>query len=176
MTWRGRGWWYVTPLFFLQSPEYPSHFYPNKKLQNSLPVHWLGLKNWCFQIVVLQKTLESPLDSKEIKPFDPKGNQPWIFIGRIPAEAPMLWPPDTKSQHIRKDPDVGKDWRQEEKGTTEDEMVGWLQEMVKDREAWHAAVHGVTKSQTWLSAWTELNWTENNQSPTDWRAFYVPLP
>ena len=124
MTWRGRGWWYVTPLFFLQSPEYPSHFYPNKKLQNSLPVHWLGLKNWCFQIVVLQKTLESPLDSKEIKPFDPKGNQPWIFIGRIPAEAPMLWPPDTKSQHIRKDPDVGKDWRQE-KGVIDGEMVGW---------------------------------------------------
>ena len=82
------------------------------------------LKNWCFQTVVLEKTLKSPLDSKEIKPIDPKGNQPWIFIGRIPAEAPMLWPPDTKSQHIRKDPDVGKDWRQE-KGAIDGEMVGW---------------------------------------------------
>ena len=73
--------------------------------------------------MVLEKTLESPLDYKEIKPVNPKGNQPWIFIGRTDAkaEAPILWPPDAKSQLIRKDPDVGKDWRQEEKGTTENE-------------------------------------------------------
>ena len=84
-------------------------------------------KNWCFQTVVLEKTLESPLDSKEIEPINPKGNQPWIFIGRTDAEteAPILWPPDAKSWIIRKDPDAGKDWGQEEKGTTEDEMVGW---------------------------------------------------
>ena len=90
-----------------------------------------SLKNWCFWTVVLEKTLEISLDSKEIKPVNPKGNQSWVFIGRTDAEAkaPILWPPDAKSWFLRKDPDVGKDWRQEEKGTTEDEMVGlhhWL--------------------------------------------------
>ena len=84
-----------------------------------------GPKNWCFLIVVLEKTLESPLDCKEIKPVHPKGNQSWIVIGRTDAEAPILWPPDVKTWLIRKDPDTGKDWRQEEKGTTEDKMVGW---------------------------------------------------
>ena len=82
-------------------------------------------KNWCFWTVVSEKTLESPLDCKEIQPVHPKGNQSWIFTGRTDAEAPILWPPDVKNQLIRKDPDAGKDWRQEEKGTTEDEMVGW---------------------------------------------------
>ena len=84
-------------------------------------------KNGCFQTVLLEKTLESPLDNKEIQPVNPKGNQSWIFIGRneVKAEAPILWPPDAKSRLIRKDPDAGKDWRQEEKETTEDEMVGW---------------------------------------------------
>ena len=105
------------------------------------------LKNWCFQIVLLEKTLESPLDSK-IKPVNPKGNQPWIFTGRTDAEAeaPVLWPPDAKSQLNGKDPDAGKDWRQEDKGMTEDEVVGWHHwlngheseqtQIVKDREAW----------------------------------------
>ena len=83
------------------------------------------LKNWCFWTVVLKKTLESPLDCKEIKPVNPKGNQSWIFIGRTDAEAPILWPPDVKNWLIRKDPDAGKDGRQEKKGTTEDEMAGW---------------------------------------------------
>ena len=86
-----------------------------------------ALKNWCFWTVVLEKTLESPLDCKEINPVHPKGNQSWIFIGRTDAkaEAPILWSPDAKSWLIGKDPDAGKDWEQEEKGTTEDEMVGW---------------------------------------------------
>ena len=85
------------------------------------------LKNWCFWTVVLKKTLESPLDCKEIKPVNPKGNQSWIFIWRTDAEAetPILWPPDVKNWLIKKDPDAGKDWGQEEKGMTEDEMVGW---------------------------------------------------
>ena len=84
-------------------------------------------KNWCFWTVVLEKTLESPLDSKEITSVNPKGSQSWIFIGRTDAEAeaPILWSPDAKSQLMKKDPDAGKDWRQEEKGTTEDEMVRW---------------------------------------------------
>ena len=86
------------------------------------------MENWCFWTVGLEKTLESPLDSKEIKLVNPKGNQSWIFTGRTDgedAEAPILWPPDAKSQFIGKDPDGGKDWRWEEKGMTEDEMIGW---------------------------------------------------
>ena len=83
------------------------------------------LKNWCFQTVVLEKALDSPSDSKEIKLVNPKGNQPWIFIGRTEVEAPILWPPDTKNWFIGKDPDAGKDWGHVEKGTTEGEMVGW---------------------------------------------------
>ena len=84
-------------------------------------------KNWCFWTVVLDKTLESPLDCKEIQPVYPKGDQSWGFIGRtdVEAETPILWPPDVKSWLIGEEPDAGKDWRQEEKGTTEDEMVGW---------------------------------------------------
>ena len=126
------------------------------------------LKNWCFWTVVLEKTLESPLNSKEIQPVNAKGNQSWIFIGRTDGEAetPILWPSDVKGRLIGKDPDAGQDWRQE-KGTIENEMVGgstdWIDmtlsnlwELVMDREAWHAAVHGVTKSRTRLSDWTEL--------------------
>ena len=85
------------------------------------------MKNWCFWAVVLEKTLESPLDSKEIQLVHPKGNQPLIFIGRtdVEAETPILWPPDVKSWLTRKDPDAGKDWGQEEKGTMEDHLVAW---------------------------------------------------
>ena len=122
-------------------------------------------KNWCFWTVVLQKTLESPLGRKEIKPVYSKGNQPWIFIGRTDAEAPILWPPEGKSQLIRKDPDTRKDARQEEKGMTEDEWLdditdsmnmslNKLLEMMKDREDWRAAAHGVKKSWTQLRDWT----------------------
>ena len=84
------------------------------------------LKNWCFWTMVLGKTLESPLDSKEIQPVNPKANQSWIFIGTdAEAETPILWPPDANNWRIWRDPDAGKDWRQEENGMTEDEMVGW---------------------------------------------------
>ena len=84
-------------------------------------------KNWCFWTMVLEKTLESPLDCKEIQPVHSKGDQSWVFIGRtdVEAETPILWQPDAKNWLIWKDPDAGKDWRQEEKGTTEDETVGW---------------------------------------------------
>ena len=187
-------------------------------------------KNWCFWTVVLEKTLENPLDSKEIKPVNAKENQSWKFIRRTDAEAktPILWPPDAKNWLIGKDPDAGKDWRQEEKGMAEDKMIGWhhrldwtwgwassgfgdeqgslaccspwgrkestwlnnstelmlgktecerrkgqqsmrwldsiinsmdmnlskLQEIVTDMEDWSAAVHGLSKSWTWLSNWT----------------------
>jgi len=87
---------------------------------------WVS-KNWCFWTVVLEKTLESPWDCKEIPPVHPKGGHSWVFIGGTDAEAetPILWPPDAESWLIAKDPDAGKDWGQEERGTTEDEMVGW---------------------------------------------------
>ena len=120
-------------------------------------------KNWCFWTVVLEKTLESPLDCKEIQSIHSEGDQPWDVFGRTDAKAetPILWPPDEKSWFVGKDSDGGRDWGQEEKGTTEDEMVGWHHwlhehELVMDREAWHAAVHGVAKSWTWLRDWTEL--------------------
>ena len=101
-----------------------------EKIPNSFPwpINYWALKNWCFWTVLLEKTLESPLDDgKDIKPINPKGNQSWIFIGRTDAEAEalILRPPDARNWLPGKDPDAGKDWRQEEKGMTEDEMVGW---------------------------------------------------
>ena len=116
-------------------------------------------------LILLSRGLESPLDCKDIKPVNPKENQSWILIGRTDAEAetPTLWPPDAKNWLIGKDPDAGKDWRQEEKGMTEDEMdmsLSKFWELVMNREAWHAIVHGVTKNWTWLSHWPEVPETE----------------
>ena len=130
-----------------------------------------ALKNWCFWIVVLEKTLESPLDCKEIKLVNLKGNQPWIFIGRTDAEAPILWPPDGKSWLIGKGPDAGKNWRQKEKWVAEvrwldgitdsmDMSLSKVQGIVEDRRVWRAAVHGVVKSWTWLMAEQHQQWTD----------------
>ena len=130
-------------------------------------------KNICFWTVVLEKTLESPLDCKEIQPVNPKGNQSLIFIGRTDAEAetPILWPPDAKSRLIEKDPDAGKDWRQEAKGMTEDEMVGWHHQLDRHESEQALGVGDGQGSLVCCSPWdhkesdtTErLNWTELNQ-------------
>ena len=110
-----------------KGPSSQIYCFTNSHIQMWKLVHEEGweLKNWCIWIVVLEKTLESPLDIKEIKPFNPKGNHPWIFIGRMDAEAeaPILWPPDVKGQLTGEDPDAGKDWGQEEKGVGGDEMA-----------------------------------------------------
>ena len=125
-------------------------------------------KKWCFHwTVVLEKTVESPLDRNEIKPVSLKGNQPWILIGRTDAEtgAPIFWPPVAKSRLTEKVPNAGEGWGQEEKEATEDHMVGWhhwlngheferTPEIVKDREDRWATVHGISKSWTRLSDWT----------------------
>ena len=128
------------------------------------------LKNWCFWTMVWLKTLESPLNCKEMKPVNPKGNQSWIFIGRIDAEAetPILWPPDAKNWLIGKYLDAGKDWRQEEKGLTEDEMVGWHHQLYGHEFEQAPGIGDRQGSLTYCSPWghkesdlTErLYWTE----------------
>ena len=133
-----------------------------------------ALKNWCFSTVVLKKTLESPLDCMEIKDVNPKGNQSWIFIKRTDAEAkaPILWPPDVENWLIGKDPDAGKDWRLEEKGMTEDEMVRWHHLFHGHEFEWTLGVGdeqgGLECCSPWghkeLDTTERLNWTEVDDS------------
>ena len=125
-------------------------------------------KNWCFWTMVLEKTLESPLDSKEIQLVHPKGDQSWIFVGRIDAETPILWPPDAKNWLIGKDPDAGKDWRQEEKRTTEDKMVAWHHQLNGHEFEQALGVGDGQRNLVCCSPWgrkeldmtEQLNWTE----------------
>ena len=123
------------------------------------------LKNWCFWTVVLEKTLESPLDCKEIQPVYPKGDQSWVFIGRtdVEAEIPVLWPPDVKSWLIWKDPDAGKDWGQEEKGMTEDEMVEWHHRLNGHEFGWTL---GVGDGQGGLECCS--SWGSKKLDTTEW--------
>ena len=134
-----------------------------------------ALKNWCFWTVVLEKTLESPLDSKEIQPVHPKGDQSWVFIVRtdVEVETPILWPPDAKNWPIGKDPDAEKDWRQEEKGTTEDEMAGWHHWLNRRESDWTLGVGdgqgGLACCSLWghkeLDTTEQLNWTDLLSKP-----------
>ena len=135
-------------------------------------------KNWCFQTVVLEKTLESPLDSKKIKPVNPKGNQSWILIGRTDAEAPILWPSDGKSRFIGKDPDPGKDGGQEEKGATKDEMAElhhWFRDMSLSKlwERWRTGMPGVLlieKTPCWedKERVKRIRWGHHARFPVIW--------
>ena len=124
---------------------------------------WM-LKNWCFWTVVLEKTLENPLDCQEIQQVHSKGDQSWIFIGRahVEAKAPIFWPPDAKNWLIWKDPDVGKDWRQDEKGTTEDEMAGWHHWLNGRESGWTPGVGDGQGGLACCDSWgrKELNTTE----------------
>ena len=156
------------PYFAIKGPSSQSYGFSSSRVwmwELDYKESW-ALKNWCFSTVVLEKTLKSPLDSKEIQPVHPKGNQSWMLIGRTDAEAEtsILWPPDARNWLIGKDPDSGKDWRQKEKGTTENELVGWHYQLngwvwVSSGSWCWTGIPGCSspwaaKNQTWLSKWT----------------------
>ena len=143
-----------------------------------------ALKNWCFWTDILEKTLESPLPCKEILPAHPKGDQSWVFFGRtnVEAETPILWPPDAKGWLVGKDPDTGKDWRQEEKGMTEDKMVGWHHRLNVHGFGWTLGVGDGQGGLVCCSSWSlkesdtteQLTWTDNHQVYTQIRVWTIP--
>ena len=148
-------------------------------LFNSVEEGWAP-KNWCFWSVVLEKTLESPLDCKEIQPVHSKGNRSWVFFGRndAKAETSVLWPPYAKSWLTGKDSDAGRDWGQEEKGTTEDEMAGWHHWLDGRESEWTPGVGDGQGGLACCDSWghkesnvTELNWTELNW--TEWHSQWI---
>ena len=144
-------------------------------------------KNWCFWTVVLNKTLESPLDCKEIQPVHSEGDQPWDFFGRndVKAETPVLWPPHAKSWLIGKDFDAGRDWGQEKKGMTEDEMAGWMWVWVNSRSWWWTGRPGVLRfmgskrvRHNWATELSWLNWTQSTNlenQDSEFTILTVPL-
>ena len=164
--WKSRGIILLTKVHVVKARVLPVVMYRYEIDHNE---SWVQ-KNWCFWNVVLEKTLESPLDCKEIQPVNPKRNQSWIYIGRPDAEGetPILWPPDAKDWLTGKDLDVGKDWRQEEKGTTKHEMVGWHHQLNGHGFGWTPGVGDGQGGLVCCSSWgckesdtTErLNWTE----------------
>ena len=142
-------------------------------------------KNWRFWTVVFEKILQSPLDCKEIQPVHSKGDQSWVFIGRtdVEAETPILWPPDVKSWLIWKDPDAGKDWGQEEKGTTEDKLAGWHHWLNGHGFGWTLGVGDGQGGLACCSSWdcrvehdwaTELNWLTSRRYRISWHTIYAP--
>ena len=167
-----------SPVFLMMYSAYKL----NKQGDNIQPWHiWMweldceeswAPKNWCFWTVVLDKTLESPLDCKEIQQVHPKGDQSWVFIGRTDAEAetPILWPPHAKSWLTGKDSDAGRDWGQEEKGTTEDEMAGWHHRLNGHEFGWTPGVCDGQGGLAFCDSWSrretdtteQLNWTDTN--------------
>ena len=173
-----------------KGPKSQSHGFPSSHVwmwELNYKEGWVP-KNWCFWTVVLEKAFESPLDCKEFKPFNTKGNQPWIFFGKtdVEAESPVLWPPETKGQLIRKDPDVGKDWIQEAKGMTEDEMVGWCHQL-NGHEFDQAPGDGEgqgnlacchpwqSQSQTWPSDWTPTKPFHQELWPRETRDTWIEI-
>ena len=159
---------YIFHSFAYKSPYSQSYGFPSSHIWMYNKKGWAP-KNWCLQTVAWEKTPESPLDCREIKPVNPKENQPWIFTGRTDdgAEAPILSPPDGKNRLIGKDPDTGKDWRQEEKGTTEDETwmalpTQWTWVWASSGRCWRTKKPDVlqfmgSQSRTWPSNWTTIH-------------------
>ena len=179
----GKQWKQCQPLFANKGPSSQGYgFFSGHVWMWELEKENWAAKNWCFWAVVLEKTLASPLDCKEIQPVHLKGDQLWVFIGRtdVEAETPILGPPDVKSWLIWKDTDAGKDWGQEEKGMTDDEIFGWYPQLNGHEYGWTPGVGdgqgGLACCGSWgsiesdmTSNWTELNWWQYRKETSIWK-------